>query len=134
VEVQRWHPSTWTLDSKQELYVPADTSVLQLKSTLQKTMRLETPLELVTVQVAKARKYQLKDLSNIPLLAWDIADDAPVSGIPWHLMDGDLVLYKDASEQEKVPLETLQAEGKQRESHASGVGKSVPCTFMNPVL
>jgi hypothetical protein len=96
------------LDNRSELVVDKDCTVAELKRKISDLFN--TPYE--NVRVTKPRRYQMKDVSQLPLLPWEsTADMALISASPHNIQDGDLILFKDSTEQEKVPLETLKEQG-----------------------
>jgi len=73
----------------------------------------------------RSESYQLKDLSQIPLLPWELNGDFLLSGTPLHAQDGDLFLFKDNTESEKVPLDALQ-DGAQSKLNINNKSVKIP--------
>lgn len=103
VEVQRWFPARWEFAEKYEMTLSRDTSVAEFRRFL--ATKFDLPFE--HTLLAKPRPFQLKDVSNIPLLPWEIDDCSTLYGTPLHVQNGDLLIFKDRQEQEKVDIEEL---------------------------
>ena len=58
---------------------------------------------------AKPRRYQLKNINQIPLLPWEDANSLTLSAM--QLEDGDLLLFKDKSHLEKISPDKLTESG-----------------------
>jgi hypothetical protein len=65
--------------------------------------------DVALLSFAKPRRYQLKELAQIPLLPWENAVGLRLGDL--QLEDGDLLLFKDCSQPERVPLEQLREQG-----------------------
>jgi len=113
IEVQQWMPSDWTLKPKETILINKNSTHGDLKAFISKRSQIPSRY----LSVARPRKYHLKDLSSIPLLAWEVDDDCLLSNSPWHMTDGDLILFKNNSEPEKVSLEILKAESEKGKEH-----------------
>jgi len=84
IEVQQWMPSDWTLKPKETILINKNSTHGDLKALISKRTQISSRC----LSVARPRKYHLKDLSSIPLLAWEVDDDCLLSNSPWHMTDG----------------------------------------------
>jgi len=71
----------------------------------------DSSIEQENISFSKPRKYQLKEIQTVPLLVWENVNTFIISQPPWMSTDGDIFLYKDSTENEKIPIETLLEQG-----------------------
>jgi hypothetical protein len=88
IEVQHWSPLSNELGTKKEIFIRKDTTIGEFRVLI--SQKFQIPLQFVGV--AKPRTFQLKELSQLATLAWEVADNWPLSGTPWHVQDGYVVL------------------------------------------
>jgi len=53
------------------------------------------------ISITKPRRYHLKEVNQLPLLSWEVLGHHLLSGTPFHVQDGDILLFKDITEPEK---------------------------------
>eukprot|EP01114_Cavostelium_apophysatum_P016015 TRINITY_DN4489_c0_g1_i1.p2 TRINITY_DN4489_c0_g1~~TRINITY_DN4489_c0_g1_i1.p2 ORF type:complete len:622 (+),score=199.59 TRINITY_DN4489_c0_g1_i1:1183-3048(+) len=120
LEVMTWFPSKWEFGKREEISVDKDCTTTEFRVLL--SPRFGIPFE--NLSVAKPRSYQLKDLPSIPILSWELNGEYSLSGTPFHAQDGDLFLFKDSTEAEKVPLDTLQDGRKSNEPQTKSTSRA----------
>ena len=89
LRVAQWHPAGGRLGPAEELALPRDTTLAQLKARL--------AAEPEHLRLAKPWLWMTRDPALIAGLAWkEPPEDETVGGARWRLKDGDLLIFKDA--------------------------------------
>jgi len=94
LEVQQYHPAKNDFAAREELVLPENSTVGDLRTLLGTTRSGLAP---EFVAVAKPLRFRAKDVED---LNWEMADETSLTSTPMYLKDGDLVLYKDLREHE----------------------------------
>jgi len=99
LQTRQWLPATQELGKIAEIIVEKNINIMQLKEIINQKFVPDVPLEYL--RVSKCIPYYMKSkitLSTSP--NWYVADDFIITGTPWYLVDGHLIIYKDDREQE----------------------------------
>jgi len=110
IELQRWYPIRLEVSSKDEMWITKDTSVGEIKLLL--SQKFGIPIE--RIAIAKPRTYQLKDISQLPTLPWDVSNEHLLSATPFYIIDGDILLFKDCAEEEILSGENINLTDKKK--------------------
>jgi len=98
--IARWYPTKWELGSKCEFIVFNYTSASELRLIL--SQKFNIPFE--RVFIARPLRLHLRDLTNMTNLNWNINDAITLSASPWYIHDGDLLIFKDNAEIDKIGI------------------------------
>jgi len=98
LNLQRWFPEKQALAESHEVIVHREGNIGGLK--LDVADKFNIPREHVCV--AKPYNYQLKNQEQLASLNWYVEDNCVLSGSPWYLVDGDLLVVKDDREKEVI--------------------------------
>jgi hypothetical protein len=108
IRVMRWNPSKWVFDAKHDILLNRFTckSVQHLKSIL----ATQFDVTFDNLRIAKPPMafdyWAMQECAEIPLLNWD-HESHNITAPPLSLDDGSILLIKDSTESEKIPLEEL---------------------------
>ncbi len=84
IELQQWHPSTWVLEQKTEISIDKECTLDQLRAKI--TEMFSIPFD--HVSITKPRRFQLKEVCQLPLLSWQSTGYQLLSDAPFHVQDG----------------------------------------------
>jgi len=101
INVQRWFPEQFKLSKPVEMAVLGATKVSELKALLAEIYVV--PLE--HIRIDKPFAWKLHDKENLPTLDWQgskLKPESTLGGLPWRILDGDFIVFKDNREKERV--------------------------------
>jgi len=118
--IQRWFPEKRELGDLQEIALLDNTTFAEFVGIIETLSHVEK----TWIKLVKPWSWQMKDVSNIAEMKWHQQPGAQqtLTGPPFRLQNGDLVLYKDG--REKGDLDAAAQALKAKEAEEANIAES----------
>eukprot|EP01080_Neovahlkampfia_damariscottae_P005080 gene5080-8680_t len=120
IKIQKWSPSNWKLGKLNEIVINKEecSTTKFLKEKISKIENINLDNVSITKPPMAFEFWQIQECAEVPLFDWE-NESNNIFGHPYLLYNGVLILFKDNSEEEKIPIEELEKMGHEKSENKS---------------